>query len=289
MRVFIAILLLSGYCSVSRRRLYWSTELDTRNEMIAQSVRRNRFDNIIKYFHATNIFMLKQDDKFAKVCPFLDIINKNFLSYSASFGPKNVSIVELMLFYFERHPSKQFICGKPIRWGYKVWMVASPLDYVFSVEMYQGKYRDKRREYKSKFGFGGEVVLDFVDILEKEKKGKKFSLYFDNFFTSFGILKKLKQQSHCATGTVSINRREKCPFSNNNVFAKLPRGSEEHFIDQDTDILVARWSENDIVTIASNECGIAPSKEGGAIFCCSERKGQSQNALSQLQPQHGPR
>ena len=52
MQTFIGILSLSGYNSVPRRRLYRSNEPDTRNELMAQSMRRNRFDEIIKYVHA---------------------------------------------------------------------------------------------------------------------------------------------------------------------------------------------------------------------------------------------
>ena len=50
MRTFIGILLLSGYCSLSRRKLYWSNEPDTHNILIVHSMRRNRFDEIMRYF-----------------------------------------------------------------------------------------------------------------------------------------------------------------------------------------------------------------------------------------------
>ena len=35
MRVFLGILIASGYCTVPRRRLCWSSEPDTHNELIA--------------------------------------------------------------------------------------------------------------------------------------------------------------------------------------------------------------------------------------------------------------
>ena len=141
-RTFIGILLLSGYSSVSRRRLYWSNEPDTRNELVVQSMRRNRFEEIMKYLHAADNHQLVEDDKFAKIRPFLQILNDNFLQYGAAFGPGNISIDESMVPYFGRHPSKQFIRGKPIRWGYKAWVAASPFGYVYSLNFYQGKFQE---------------------------------------------------------------------------------------------------------------------------------------------------
>ena len=142
-------------------------------------MRRNRFDEIMRYFHAADNSSLDQEDKFAKIRPFLDIVNKKFLSFRSAFGPDNISINESMVPYYGRHPVKQFIRGKPIRWGYKVWVDATRLDYVFSLDFYQGKYRgDKVSEYRSHFGLGGEVVLDLVDILESEYEDRKFFFVF---------------------------------------------------------------------------------------------------------------
>ena len=128
MKVFLGILLLSGYNSVTRRRLYWSTELDTHNWLVSNSMRQNRFDEIMKYFHAADNTDIRKEDKFAKVLPFMDILNKNFLTFGTVFGPSNIiSIDESMIPYYGRHPTKQFIRGKPIRWGYKAWAASSPL------------------------------------------------------------------------------------------------------------------------------------------------------------------
>ncbi|KAK3884257.1 hypothetical protein Pcinc_011468 [Petrolisthes cinctipes] len=54
MKSFIGILLVSGYCCVPRRRLYWQKQPDVYNYLIASSLRRDRFDEIIKFFHAAD-------------------------------------------------------------------------------------------------------------------------------------------------------------------------------------------------------------------------------------------
>ena len=60
---------------------------------------------------------------------------------------------------------------------------------------------------------------------------------------------------------VHINRIEKCPLTPTEQFAKLPRGSEEHFLDKDSQILVVRGHDNGTVCIASNENGLLPMKK----------------------------
>ena len=54
MQIFIGKLKLPGYNRVLRRRFYRSNESNTCNELVAQSVRRNRLDEIMKYFHAAD-------------------------------------------------------------------------------------------------------------------------------------------------------------------------------------------------------------------------------------------
>ena len=51
MQTFIGKLKLSGYNRVPRRRFHRSNESNTRNELVAQSMRRNCFDEMMKYFH----------------------------------------------------------------------------------------------------------------------------------------------------------------------------------------------------------------------------------------------
>ena len=70
-------------------------------------MRRNRFEEIMKYFHAADNSKIFRDEKFDKIRSLIDILNENFNSLCSAFGPMNVSIDVSMIPYFGRHPTKK--------------------------------------------------------------------------------------------------------------------------------------------------------------------------------------
>ena len=139
--------------------------------------------------------------------------------------------------------------------------------------MYQRKDRtEKRVDYMNHFGLGGKVVLSFIDEIEKHHPGKKFSFYFDNFFTSICLLEEIQKRSHGATGTLRSNRVEKYPLIDSKKFGKLPRDTEEHFLEKDTNIIVVRWNDNGIVCIASNQHGLLHIKKAERYSAAEKKK-----------------
>nr|CAI5848739.1 unnamed protein product [Callosobruchus analis] len=68
---------------------------------------RNRFQSIKQNLHLSDNSILDKNDKFAKVRPFFDVINKKILQFGMlSF---NLSIDEQIVPYFGRHSCKMFI------------------------------------------------------------------------------------------------------------------------------------------------------------------------------------
>lgn len=51
LKVFLAILLVSGYNVLPRRAMYWNNGDDVRNIAIYEAIRRDRFDTIMKSLH----------------------------------------------------------------------------------------------------------------------------------------------------------------------------------------------------------------------------------------------
>lgn len=117
------------------------------------------------------------------------------------FYPKEqqLSIDESTVPYYRRHGCKQFIKGKPIRYGYKVWCLNTKFGYLFQFEAYQGA---GTVEYIDDLCMGGSVVMDLISELPQNFP---YELYFDNFFTNFALIDHLSKKGIAATGTRPSN------------------------------------------------------------------------------------
>nr|XP_023030081.1 piggyBac transposable element-derived protein 2-like [Leptinotarsa decemlineata] len=62
MKIFIGILLLSGYHRLPHERLYWCVDDDVRVSFVANVISRNRFQEIKKYIHLSNNNNLDKND-----------------------------------------------------------------------------------------------------------------------------------------------------------------------------------------------------------------------------------
>ena len=51
MRAFLALLLLSGYASLPRRRMYWEKQIDINEEVFTRTLSRHRFEEIFYFLH----------------------------------------------------------------------------------------------------------------------------------------------------------------------------------------------------------------------------------------------
>ncbi|XP_052822738.1 piggyBac transposable element-derived protein 3-like [Octopus bimaculoides] len=161
----------------------------------------------MKYFHAADN-ELDSKDRFTKVHPLLDLLNQSIIQFGSVFDPTNIFIDDSMISYYGGHRIKQFIRGKPIRWGYKGWVAASSLGYSYWIDLYQGKCKKAKSSFcKDTYGLRGEVVLNMTDKFESQYSGKKF-FSFDNFFTSFNLQEEIQQRGHSSTGTICSNRSE---------------------------------------------------------------------------------
>lgn len=91
-----------------------------------------------------------------------------------------------MIPFYGRHGAKQFIAGKPIRFGFKMWALCTPSGYLINFEPYQGA-RGSRMETDKRLGVGGSVVMRLVDDLPKQP----FVIYADRFFSSVRLAEEL--------------------------------------------------------------------------------------------------
>ncbi|KAG5861547.1 hypothetical protein JTB14_016708 [Gonioctena quinquepunctata] len=165
----------------------------------------------MRVFHCAVDSKPNLEDKVWKLRSF---INKLKSKYVEHYQPeKHGSYDESMIKYYGRHPCKQFIRDKPIRFGYKMWALNTTSGYSVDCELYQGKNSQRSEIYEKEFG---KAAAPFVSMLDRLRgtKDRPHELHFDNLFTGLNLLQHLEGRGYQGTGTVRENRiPENCPMS----------------------------------------------------------------------------
>lgn len=244
LKVFLGILILSGYHKVPREKMYWSLDEDIKVEVVSKAMSRNRFQEIKRNLHLVdNNEAEKTTDKMFKVRKLSDILIKKFNQWNVFH--ENISVDESMVKYFGHHSSKQFIRGKPVRFGYKNWVAASSCGYCYAFDIYCGKTSEMSNE-----PLGSKVVKMLLKKLDTNPANHR--VFFDNFFTSCDLLRDLRELGYRATGTIRDNRTKKCPLPTVKEMRKMSRAEFDYRFDKSNEILLVRWKDNSICTMATN-------------------------------------
>ena len=128
------------------------------------------------------------------------------------------SVDESIIPYYGKHGTKQFIRGKPIRFGFKLWYIISSEGYLFHAGPYGGVDIDLP---DTGLGQGADVVLG---LIEKCKVKAGSTVPFDNLLTWLPLLDELTELGIDALGTLRQNRFHGVPVANKTTLAKKPRG-----------------------------------------------------------------
>ncbi|XP_045105431.1 piggyBac transposable element-derived protein 3-like [Portunus trituberculatus] len=256
LKVFIAVLILSGYNRLPGKRFYWDSGPDMRNEMVHAAIRRDRFIQIMKFLHFADNNAMDSRDKLWKLRPLIKKLQNKFVKH---FVPvPRLSYDESMIAYYGPHGCKQFIKGKPIRFGYKVWSLNTPSGYLVNFDVYQGKNVQINEDYEKQFGKAVTPLIQMIDSFDDDTKNLPFSLYFDNLFTGMELLSYLKQEGYNGTGTIRESRVPKeCTIMPCKDMKKLERGTFTYKCSDDG-ILVARWQDTGSVTVATTVHSVNP-------------------------------
>lgn len=182
----------------------------------------------------------------------MDLLNKNFIKFQVF--SDSLSIDEQMVRYYGHHYLKQFIRGKPVRFGFKQWaMCCSQSGFCYHMSVYEGKSKDTSDV--SVLGLFGSVVLNMISFLQTPELHK---IYFDNFFTSFRLMKELSEMRVRATGTARMNRMNNCPIESENSMKKKRRGAYDYRFEKNTEIMAVMWKDNNCVKLLSNHETVHP-------------------------------
>ncbi|XP_069670940.1 piggyBac transposable element-derived protein 3-like isoform X1 [Periplaneta americana] len=250
LRVFLGILLLSGYHRLPSERHYWSEEADLGLDIVKNAMSRNQFLKLKSLIHFNdNTDPNDQNhNKGFKVRPLMSMLNAAFQQFGIF--SEHLAIGEMIVKYYGHNSLKQLIRGKPIRFGYKLWALCGSNGYCYKFDLYCGKdAAGSDVSNRHDLALGTKVVLNMLDCIVHPRA---HDIYFDNFFTSRDLLLHLQDLGFRATGTVRENRMDGCPLQDTKLLQKSVRGSYDYSFDINGEILFVKWNDNRSVTVASN-------------------------------------
>ena len=252
LKTFIGVLLFTGYHTLPRLGMYWSTAPGHDIAIVRNAISRNDFMKIKQHFHLADNHNLDPQDKNAKVRPLFDITNrklKKFGVYHTHF-----SIDESMTPYTGRHSSKQTIRTKSIRFGFKSFVLTSWDGYPVHLSPYSGAR-----------GIGGEsgenlTVRAVLDVFLELPSWDNVAVYFDNWFSSVDTTGLFSCMGVPCTATVRADRIgganvASVPYMKS---AKVERGHISAAANTKWGTNVIRWKDNSVVTLTSNTFEVNP-------------------------------
>ena len=137
LKVFLAILLVNRYAGLSRQEMYWGRREDSHNLVVSTIITKIEFLECKRYLHLADNNALNSSDKLQKQRPLFNAINEQcILNYQPI---QHVSVEESMVPHFRKHGAKQYIHGRSIKFGFKFWVMATPLGYCIQFCPYVGK------------------------------------------------------------------------------------------------------------------------------------------------------
>ncbi|XP_049762479.1 piggyBac transposable element-derived protein 4-like [Schistocerca cancellata] len=201
-RVFLGINLFMSVKKLPSYRDYWSSSPDLNEAYICDLMTVKRFSFLLSHIHSNDNSMMPKRgqanfDKLFKIRSLVEMLNKRF---AQCYQPhQKVAINESMVKFKGRSSMKQYMRDKPVKRGYKIWMLCDDLAYNLKFQVYTGRLATE----KSELGLGAQVVSDLCE----EHYGKNHIVFMDNFFTSYNLFVLLKAQKTSAVGTVNPARK----------------------------------------------------------------------------------
>lgn len=236
-----------GFHSVPTIKLYWSSDTNFHVERVCKVFTLKRFLKILRFLHlADNTKMpnpgTPKFDKLYKIRPLVDHLKSKFLS---SFSPSRyLSVDESMIGFKGRTSLKQYMPMKPIKRGFKVWAIScSETGYLLDFDIYQGK----TSRHPNAEMLGESVVLKLSQNFEM----KGYCLFFDNFFSTLPLFKKLLDKKIFACGTIRQTRKK---FPKQYLCTDKKLKMSEWDSVSSGEISVYKWKDRGVkcVTVASN-------------------------------------
>ena len=233
------------YLPIAKQKKYWASG-DHVPKLLANSIRRDRFLNILHNLHFQDN-TITTNDRAVKLRPLMDDLQKKFKKHGGF--PEYLAVDESMIPYFGKHYAKQFISGKPIRFGYKMWALCSKGGYLHAFDLYIGKTSNEAVDSIPNIGLGGNIIISLKTKAELPANNGH-TVFFDNYFISITLMEEMKNHGYYASGICRDNRTDKCPISQKNFLKNEPRVAAQSRMSGD--IMLMKWKDNKEVTLVSN-------------------------------------
>ena len=163
-----------------------------------------------------------------------------------------------MVPYYGKHGAKQCIHSKPIKFGFKLWVMATPLGDCNTFHPYAGKDSVLQGYEIIGLGPGASVVANLVSKLPVMQTSN-YHIVIDNYFTSPDLLRHLSAMGVVATGmranAMRANRMENTPLRNMIKMNKEKQGSSDVATNVSSDIPAVPWKDNKVINAISTVAG----------------------------------
>jgi hypothetical protein len=196
---WFGVLILMGLKDLPNIRLYWSGSDFYGCPLIKSCMSRQRFEAITRCIYLVDNDSLQpadhpNHDKLGKVRWLVEHFSAT--SQAQYNCERVVTVDEIMVPYKGRYCNiRQYMKGKPVKFGIKVWALASSQSwYVSNLIVYLGA-GDQREESDL---VGANAILVAIRGLE----GRGHVVITDNFFTSVKLQLELLKRGFFSTGTV---------------------------------------------------------------------------------------
>jgi len=254
LNTFIGIIIITSFNKRKSQRDYWSTDPFLSCQIISSAMARSKFEKIkfkLKYSKAKDN---NSNNKAWRVRELMKMFQRNILKFG--FWRTALSVDEMMAKSYAKTSLKQFIHGKPTRFGLKFWGLCTTDGYLLNFDLYCGK-NSVVGEKLAKCALGSRVVMNLLKLFfEMTAPGKipLYHVYFDNFFTNLDLVVHLKRLQLRCTGTVRENRiNEK-----NVINKKSPRGTYAVKHEQNNGINYITVMDSKLVSILFTSAGVTP-------------------------------
>ena len=246
-RAYFGFMILMGVNRLPEIRDYWSTDPALHYAPIADRISRDRFEEITRFLHFVDNTSLPAPghpsyDRLQKVAPVLKEVNE---ACRRLYYPHcQLSVDEAMVAFKGQSSMKQYVPKKPIKRGFKIWVLADALNgYFCNIMPYTGATGSSPVH-----GLGEKVVLR----LTTPYFGQNHHVYCDNFFTSIILLRHLLQHQTYGCGTIRSDRK----FLPKEIITETKTLSRGGYVsrqdNKNPNIVATSWMDSKVVTVVSS-------------------------------------